>query len=422
MTLEIPEGALFRREGEHFIPTDRARGPWSPDTLHGSPVAALIAFCIEQRLQRSDSTTGNAPNGLPGELRIARQTIDLLRPVPYGRLSVEVEAIREGRRIALFQTRLSCEGKLHTQATTLCLRADSQIESVGAEHTAEPPPPPDEAIPNKVDRVGNRWVSYPGTLEMRHIVPPGGEQPPLVWIRNDAPVLDDAPLSPAVRAAGIADFVSPFANMQPGRSGYVNADITMHPASSAEGRLALPARRFARRRRWSGHRPGGAGRRVGRLRRVLGRQSDQPLTTGLRALRSASEVRSLSSGMAGRIVGMISVLTLAGVIAAAVVLLMLALDSEEDSARVSAEVLAESVARSLLDADVPSLSDEAGRGPGSIEPSLQRGGGIGHGRPQSHLGLQPTGATGPPHPTARARLRAVKSSPPARRWSPARTR
>ena len=41
---------------------------------------------------------------------------------------------------------------------------------------------------------------------------------------------------------------------------------------------------------------------------------------------------------------MISVLTIVGVIAAAAVLLMLALDSEEDAGRHSARVLAEAVA------------------------------------------------------------------------------
>ena len=61
--------------------------------------------------------------------------------------------------------------------------------------------------------------------------------------------------------------------------------------------------------------------------------------------------------MAGRIVGMISILTLVGVAAAAALLLALAVDSEEDSGRQAALVLAESVARSLVNADLPSLSD-----------------------------------------------------------------
>ncbi len=62
--------------------------------------------------------------------------------------------------------------------------------------------------------------------------------------------------------------------------------------------------------------------------------------------------------MAGRIVGMITVLTLVGVIASAVILLLLALDSEEDTGRRSATLFAESVARSLLDVDLSAQSDE----------------------------------------------------------------
>lgn len=215
LALEIPTGPLFTREGRYFVPTDRARGPWSPDSLHGSPVAALITFAVEQQL---DPSSG---------LRIARQTIDLFRPVPYGLLEVEVEPVRQGRRIAVFQVRLSCEGKLLTQATTLCLLNDAELGAVGSDYGSEPPLPPQEARPNRIERSGARWTSYPGTLEMRHVTSPGGGQPPTVWIRTDAPVVADAELSPATAAASIADFVSPFANMQPGRSGYVNADITM---------------------------------------------------------------------------------------------------------------------------------------------------------------------------------------------------
>ena len=55
---------------------------------------------------------------------------------------------------------------------------------------------------------------------------------------------------------------------------------------------------------------------------------------------------------------MISVLTLAGVVASAAVLLLLALDSEDDTGRKSAEIFAEATARSLLEADLQSLSDK----------------------------------------------------------------
>jgi hypothetical protein len=34
--------ALFVPDGPRLIPTDRARGPWSPDVLHGGPVGAVV--------------------------------------------------------------------------------------------------------------------------------------------------------------------------------------------------------------------------------------------------------------------------------------------------------------------------------------------------------------------------------------------
>ncbi len=238
MTTTTSGDPLFTFEGECFVPTNRSRGPWSPDALHGSPVAALITYCVERRLGElvgERNGKGGGEGEQTGSLRVARQTIELFRPVPFARLDVAIEPVRIGRRIAVFQTLIHAEGKLLTQASTLCLRAGSQLGSVGAEFASEPPGAPEEATPSLVERAGNRWTSYPGTLEMRHAVPPGGSEPPVVWIRADAPVLADAPFTSTVRAASIADFVSPFANMQPGRSGYVNADITLHLNRVPEG-------------------------------------------------------------------------------------------------------------------------------------------------------------------------------------------
>ena len=80
--------ALFRLEAGRYLPTDRARGPWSPDALHGAPVAALLAHVVEQER--------------PADLELARLTVDLCRPVPFAPLSVILERSREGRRVAVY--------------------------------------------------------------------------------------------------------------------------------------------------------------------------------------------------------------------------------------------------------------------------------------------------------------------------------
>ena len=38
--------ALFEADGNRFRPSEPTRGPWSPDTQHAGPPAALLAFCV----------------------------------------------------------------------------------------------------------------------------------------------------------------------------------------------------------------------------------------------------------------------------------------------------------------------------------------------------------------------------------------
>ena len=61
--------SLFVREGETFVPTASAGGPWSPSHLHGGSPTGLLALLMEQ----ATVDTG---------LRLSRLTVDLLRPVP----------------------------------------------------------------------------------------------------------------------------------------------------------------------------------------------------------------------------------------------------------------------------------------------------------------------------------------------------
>ena len=51
MTATTAEGvpALFVPDGDDLVPTDLARGPWSPESLHGGPVAALVTRATERR-------------------------------------------------------------------------------------------------------------------------------------------------------------------------------------------------------------------------------------------------------------------------------------------------------------------------------------------------------------------------------------
>ena len=64
--------SLFVRQGETYVPTASAGGPWSPSHLHGGSPTGLLALLMEQ---------ATADSGL----RLSRLTVDLLRPVPAAR-------------------------------------------------------------------------------------------------------------------------------------------------------------------------------------------------------------------------------------------------------------------------------------------------------------------------------------------------
>ena len=38
---------FFTTDNDAFIPTDIARGPWDPNSLHGRVIIGLLAFAIE---------------------------------------------------------------------------------------------------------------------------------------------------------------------------------------------------------------------------------------------------------------------------------------------------------------------------------------------------------------------------------------
>jgi hypothetical protein len=61
----------------HYESTPATAGPWNPKTQHGGPPSALLGHAIQQHEPREG-------------LRIARMTVEILRPVPVSRLLVNV--------------------------------------------------------------------------------------------------------------------------------------------------------------------------------------------------------------------------------------------------------------------------------------------------------------------------------------------
>ena len=106
-----------------------AAGPWDPRLQHGGAPSALVAWAAE-RVET------------PGPMRIARLTVELLRPVPVGDLSIDTEVLRQGRKIQLVQVRLLADGTEVTRAVVLKVRtADMAVpDGVGMPPLAAPLP------------------------------------------------------------------------------------------------------------------------------------------------------------------------------------------------------------------------------------------------------------------------------------------
>jgi hypothetical protein len=66
-----------------FRSTEHTRGPWDAAAQHAGPPAALLGRAVES-VARPD-------------VRVARLTFDIARPVPLGVLEVTTSVVREGR-------------------------------------------------------------------------------------------------------------------------------------------------------------------------------------------------------------------------------------------------------------------------------------------------------------------------------------
>ena len=81
----LPESLFVVSSEDEVTPTELARGPWDPRSLHGAPVAALLAGAVE----------GVRYEGV--DWFVTRLTIELERPVPLAPLRLGVVVSRPGR-------------------------------------------------------------------------------------------------------------------------------------------------------------------------------------------------------------------------------------------------------------------------------------------------------------------------------------
>jgi hypothetical protein len=208
--------ALFLRSGDRFEPTELARGPWSPDALHGGPVAALVARAVERHVTGED-------------LPVVRLSLELLRPVPFAPLALRTETVRDGRRVQLVDATVEVEGRPIVMARALRVRRLGPEDEVHPTVPEDPaPPPPSEGRVGPSPVLGGRAFHSDG-VEMRFV---GGRfaqlGPSTVWIRLQVPVVVGEEPTPWQRVAAAADFGNGVSSELDFQSHlFINPDLTV---------------------------------------------------------------------------------------------------------------------------------------------------------------------------------------------------
>jgi hypothetical protein len=219
---------IFRRDGDAFVPTAHARGPWDPSSLHGGAPAALVAREVER---------------LAPEMRLARLTLEILGPVPLAPLTVAAEIVRPGRRFQLAEATLSSGERVACRARAVLLRR-------GAPDGIPPgdaPAPLDVPGPGSAERFDMGGGDAFGNTGMEvHIVRGDffADGPAVGWFRFDMPLVDGEEPTPVQRAMAAADFGNGISRVLDWDEWlFVNTDLTVHLQRDPVGEwVALDAR------------------------------------------------------------------------------------------------------------------------------------------------------------------------------------
>lgn len=218
--------SVYRIEADRIVVSPFASGPWSPDMQHGGGPSSLFAHAA-------------ATTPAPAPMRLARLTVDLMRPVPVADMQLETTLLREGRKIQLLGLSLKSGGVEVTRGTALRVRID---DGDGRAPAAESPmnlplPEAGKAPPPSFGR-GVGFVSGMSFSVVRGALREPG--PAAIWCRNDRTLIEGQENLPAMRAAACSDFCNGFSSVLSFEDWtFINADVTVSLARDPVGEWVL---------------------------------------------------------------------------------------------------------------------------------------------------------------------------------------
>ncbi len=209
----MSDASLFVADGDGFLPTEWAVGPWSADTLQGSAYGGLLARLLEQ----SETAAG---------MILARLSFDLWRPVTRERLTSTVTVLRDGRKARTAEASLVQAGKPVARCTALFLKKDPDARPPSVAR-AVPVSGPEHgrAIPPQVKGWSPFFTGVDTRVVDGDLLKPG---PASAWFNLERPLLSGEDTSPMVHAVSAADLASGISAVVDLRAwSFINADLTL---------------------------------------------------------------------------------------------------------------------------------------------------------------------------------------------------
>ena len=214
--------SLFHRDGDVFVPTDAAGGPWHPELLHGGAVSGLITFAVLEELARWP------------EFHLARITVDMMRPVPKTRLSVSCRLVRDGGRVKLLEVAISAGDRVLTLARAVAQRpAPAPLPEYAPRPESAPQGPEgirEESIQEMLDAKGlDIPTGFHTRVVLRPLTPFDERGQGVCWIRVPLRVVADEPVTPLAHLGMVADLGNGVGQLNYGNAvGTINVDISLH--------------------------------------------------------------------------------------------------------------------------------------------------------------------------------------------------
>ena len=177
--MDLPSALYLPLGDDAYEATELTIGPWSADAQHGGPPAALLTREVERR--------GAIAGG-----QTVRLAVDILGPVPVGRVQVTSRVLRAGRRVELVEAALGAGERPLMRVTAWRTRSAD-----GPAGPAEPAPHgPDDGHPGNLSFLA-RDVAYHRALEWKVVhgdfLQPG---PAAAWTRPLCALVEGEPMTP----------------------------------------------------------------------------------------------------------------------------------------------------------------------------------------------------------------------------------